>query len=113
MKRCQSALAAAMLALSLSVWADDMAGMKMDRMSVSPASSAQVANAEGTIKAIDREKHSVTIAHGAVPAVQWPPMTMAFSVSEDQVNGLRVGDKVAFAFSQAGGKAVIASIKAD
>lgn len=111
MKRSQSALAATMLALSFSVWADDMAGMKMDGMSAPPASSAQVANAEGAVKAIDREKHSVTIAHGAVPEVQWPPMTMAFSATDDQMNGLQVGDKVAFSFAQPGGKATIVSIK--
>lgn len=111
MKLTHSALAVTVFALSFSVWADDMPGMKMDGTGGSSASSAQVASAEGTIKAINHEKHSVTIAHGAVPAVQWPPMTMAFSVTENQISGLQVGDKVSFSFSQPAGKATIVSIK--
>lgn len=79
MKITQSALAAAIVALSFSVWADDMQGMKMEGMNASSASPVQLASAEGTVKAIYREKHSETIAHGALPAVQRPPMTMAFS----------------------------------
>jgi Cu/Ag efflux protein CusF len=59
--------------------------MKMDGMESmqmkQEAKQAPVAKAEGTIKSINSEKHTVTIAHGAVPAVQWPAMTMAFSNS--------------------------------
>lgn len=111
MKLTHSVVAAAVLALSFSVWAEDMPGMKMDGMSGSSASSSQVARAEGTIKAIDHDKHTITISHGAVPAVQWPPMTMAFAVADDQVVGLQAGDKVSFSFSQPGGRATIVSIK--
>lgn len=72
---------------------------------------APVATAEGTIKAIDPTKHTVTISHGAVPAVQWPPMTMAFAATENQLAGLVVGDRVSFSFRLEGGKAAIVSIK--
>ena len=72
---------------------------------------APVATADGTIKSIDTTKHTVTISHGAVPSVQWPPMTMAFSVTEDQLTGLSVGDRVSFSFRLEGGKATIVSIK--
>jgi Cu(I)/Ag(I) efflux system protein CusF len=93
--------------LSFAAWAEDMAGMKMQQESQSSA----VASAEGTIKAIDPVKHTVTLAHGAVPALQWPPMTMGFSVAEEQLAGFEVGDRVVFSFRVDGGRAVIVSMK--
>jgi Cu(I)/Ag(I) efflux system periplasmic protein CusF len=115
MKLIRIAVAGTLVTLSLSALAEDMPGMKMDGMEgmqmKQEANQAPVANADGTIKAIDTTKHTVTIAHGAVPAVQWPPMTMAFSVTEDQLTGLKAGDRVAFSFRLEGGKATIVSIQ--
>ena len=90
---------------------DGMEGMEMKQESKQESKQMAVADAEGTIKAIDPAKHTVTLAHGAVPAVQWPPMTMAFSVSDDQLAGLKVGDRVSFTFRVEGGKGTIVSIK--
>lgn len=115
MKPTLIAVASTVFALSLSAHAEDMPGMKMDGMEgmqmKQDTKQAPVANAEGTIKEMDTTKHTVTISHGAVPAVQWPPMTMAFSVTEDQLTGLSVGDRVSFSFRLEGGKATIVSIK--
>jgi Cu(I)/Ag(I) efflux system protein CusF len=94
MKLTLIAVAGTVITLSFSALAEDMPGMKMDGMEgmqmKQDAKQAPVAKAEGTIKAINAEKHTVTIAHGAVPAVQWPPMTMAFSVTDDQLTGPRL-----------------------
>ncbi len=115
MKLTLIALASTVFALSLSAHAEDMPGMKMDGMEgmqmKQDTTQAPVATADGTIKSIDTTKHTVTISHGAVPSVQWPPMTMAFSVTEDQLTGLSVGDRVSFSFRLEGGKATIVSIK--
>ncbi|MHC8382361.1 copper-binding protein [Pseudomonas sp. LB3P14] len=114
MKLTHIAVASTLVALSLSARAEDMPGMKMDGMEgmqMKETKQAPIANADGTIKAIDTMKHTVTISHGAVPAVQWPPMTMAFSVTEDQLTGLTAGDRVSFSFRLEGGKATIVSIK--
>ncbi|MES2233183.1 copper-binding protein [Pseudomonas veronii] len=115
MKLTLIAVASTIVTLSFSAMAEDMPGMKMDGMEgmqmKQESKQTPVANAEGTIKAIDPAKHTVTLAHGAVPAVQWPPMTMAFSVAEDQLAGLSVGDRVSFSFRLEGGKATIVSIK--
>ncbi len=91
MKLTLIAVASTVLALSLSAQAEDMPGMKMDGMESKQMergnnSRPPVANADGTIKAIDTVKHTVTISHGAVPAVRWPPMTMVFSVTQDKVD---------------------------
>lgn len=115
MKLTLIAIASTVVTLSFSALAEDMPGMKMDGMESmkmeQETKQAPVANAEGTIKAVDATKHTVTISHGAVPAVQWPPMTMAFSVTEDQLTGLKAGDRVAFSFRLDGGRATIVSIR--
>jgi Cu(I)/Ag(I) efflux system protein CusF len=114
MKLTLIAVASSAVLFSLATRAEDMQGMKMDGMEgmemKQESKQAPVASAEGTIKAIDPAKHTVTLAHGAVPAVQWPPMTMAFSVAEDQLTGFKVGDRVSFSFRVKGGKATIVSI---
>ncbi|RAI63142.1 heat-shock protein HtpX [Pseudomonas fluorescens] len=115
MKLTLIAMAGTVVTLSFSALAEDMPGMKMDGMEgmkmEQETKQAPVANAEGTIKAMDTAKHTVTLAHGAVPAVQWPPMTMAFSVTQDQLKGLKVGDHVSFSFQLEGGRATIVSIR--
>jgi Cu(I)/Ag(I) efflux system protein CusF len=114
MKLTHIAVAGTLVALSFFARAEDMPGMKMDGMEgmqTKETKQASVANANGTIKAIDAARHTVTISHGAVPAVQWPPMTMAFSVTDDQLAGLSAGDRVSFAFRVEGGSATIVSIK--
>ena len=115
MKLTLIAAASTVVTLSFSALAEDMPGMKMDGMEgmqmKQETKQAPVATSNGTIKAIDTTKHTVTIAHGAVPAVQWPPMTMAFSITEDQLTGLTAGDRVTFSFRLEGNKATIVSIK--
>jgi Cu(I)/Ag(I) efflux system protein CusF len=115
MKLTLIAVASTVFTLSLSAHAEDMPGMKMDGMEgmqmKQETTQAPVATADGRIKTIDTAKHTVTISHGAVPAVQWPPMTMAFSVTEEQLKGLTPGDHVSFSFRLEDGKATIVSIK--
>jgi Cu(I)/Ag(I) efflux system protein CusF len=115
MKLTLIAVASTVFTLSISAHAEDMPGMKMDGMegiqTKQETTQAPVATTDGTIKAIDTTKHTVTISHGAVPAVQWPPMTMAFSVTEDQLTGLTAGDRVTFSFRLEGSRATIVSIK--
>lgn len=114
MKLTLIAVASTAFALSLSAQAEDMPGMKMDSMEgmqmEQKTTRPPVANAEGTIKSMDTVKHTVTIAHGPVPSVQWPPMTMAFAAAEDQLKGLTTGDRVSFSFRIEGGRATIVSI---
>ncbi|AHZ73431.1 hypothetical protein OU5_P0179 (plasmid) [Pseudomonas mandelii JR-1] len=117
MKLTLIAVASTVVALSLSAQAEDMPGMKMDDMPMDSTQMKQemkqtpVAKAEGTIKAVDTAKHTVTIAHGAVPAMQWPAMTMAFNATAKQQAGLKVGDRVAFEFRAEGMAATVVSIK--
>ncbi|SDT33189.1 copper-binding protein [Pseudomonas oryzae] len=81
--------------------------MKMEQKDV----SAPTAKASGTIKAIDTAQGIVTLAHGPVPSLKWPPMTMGFQAKPEQLKGLTVGDKVDFEFRSQGMAAVIVSIQ--
>src|SRR3546814_17500588 len=45
------------------------------------ASVMQHGKGEGTITAIDPAKNMVTLDHGEIAALQWPPMTMGFEAS--------------------------------
>lgn len=63
------------------------------------ATSAAVApvGAVGVVRAIDAKAGKLTLAHEAIPALKWPPMTMAFKVADPALlNGLTVGKKVRF-----------------
>lgn len=90
---------------------DSMAGMNMDGMDMKEAPSAPAAHAEGTVKAIDALGGKVTLAHGPVPALKWPAMTMGFKAPAQQLEQLKVGDKVAFDFRMEGSAATIIDIQ--
>ncbi|MGJ7516926.1 copper-binding protein [Pseudomonas baetica] len=111
MNMTQIVVTGALVALSFVVRAEDMPGMKMDAAQMEqPAAAIAVATAAGTIKAIDSARQVVTIAHGAVPALQWPPMTMGFKATPAQLETVKVGDKVNFKFQQEGAASTIVSI---
>ena len=111
MNRLLIGAGALLLALSFTATAENMPGMKMDGMTMESTQAAPTASAEGTIKAIDAERHTVTLAHGAVTALHWPPMTMAFKTAPGQLNGLQVGDTVTFEFRTEGADTTIVSIQ--
>ncbi|MCR3861161.1 copper-binding protein, partial [Pseudomonas aeruginosa] len=54
----------------------------------------------------------LTLAHEAVPALQWPAMTMGFKLSSPQLAaGLSVRQQVRFTFSKQGEGYVITAIE--
>ena len=83
------------------------------KMPAKPGTSVEH-SAVGTVNAIDREKGTVTIAHGAVATAQWPAMTMMFKLANPAAVPADVvaGQKVAFQFTiQSGMSATVTSIK--
>ena len=58
--------------------------------------AAKSGKATGTVTAIDSAAGTITLNHGAIPAVGWPAMTMGFSAKPDLLAGVTVGDKVDF-----------------
>jgi len=92
-----------------------MDGMPMDHkgmnMQIDHKSAAQTATATGTIKKVNTESGTVTIAHGPVKALGWPAMTMGFKAKPDQLQKLKEGDKVQFDFSSQGMDSTVTRIE--
>jgi Cu(I)/Ag(I) efflux system protein CusF len=86
--------------------------MPMKEMQMEQSGAAATAQASGTVKAIDSQKGSVTIAHGPVPAVKWPAMTMGFKATPEQLAHVQVGQQVMFEFKSEGMAATLLSIEA-
>ena len=71
-----------------------------------------LAVATGEIRTMDTQEGAVTIAHGPVPMMNWPPMTMTFRVAQpSMLRGFTPGARVEFAFRKEGDAFVITSIK--
>jgi Cu(I)/Ag(I) efflux system membrane fusion protein len=68
--------------------------------------------AEGSVDSIDAKAGTVTLNHGAVPALKWPAMTMEFKVANSALlDRLRPGSAVGFEFvERQPGEWVITSI---
>lgn len=64
----------------------------------------------GTVMAVERQQ--LTIAHDAVPSLDWPPMTMTFPIEAGLLNkaGLQPGDKVSFTLVENNGQYAIRDI---
>jgi len=77
----------------------------------SAAATAAVAEHEvrGTVRAI--KGNIITLAHEAVPALQWPAMTMPFQLARPELaSGFKAGDTVQFRFRQQGDDNVVTAI---
>ena len=69
-------------------------------------------NARGVVRAIRRERSSITIRHEDIPGVM-RAMTMPFRVARSSMlDGLSVGDRVEFVIRRVDGRFVILSIRA-
>jgi Cu(I)/Ag(I) efflux system protein CusF len=88
----------------------DMKGMDMGKK---PAAGAQAAHkATGVVKKVDAKTGAVTLAHDPVKSLNWPAMTMGFTVKDKALlDKLAVDKKVEFEFVQQGKDNVITSVK--
>ena len=80
-------------------------------MNGAPSGGAEqsVHSGEGNVTAVDGDQ--VSISHGPIESLGWPAMTMTFRAESPQLlQGIAVGDPVAFQFRQSGGASVLTSI---
>lgn len=77
------------------------------------SASQQVIQGTGVVTEIDFNSKKVTIAHEAIPAVNWPAMTMRFTFvnADNDINQLSPGSQVDFSFVQQGNISLLKSIK--
>lgn len=71
---------------------------------------AKMGKATGTVTAIDAARGKITLDHGAIPTVGWPAMKMAFSAKPALIEGIKVGDKVAFDVTVTGNAGEVTAI---
>lgn len=103
--------------LAPAAFADDMKhmeGMHMDDKSMKDMpmehQKAQTVSASGQVKKVDRERGTITIAHGPVDALKWPAMVMPFKASAQQMQKVSQGDEVEFEFTSSGMTSTLTSI---
>jgi Cu(I)/Ag(I) efflux system membrane fusion protein len=67
---------------------------------------------QGTGKVAEIADEEISLAHGPIPTLDWPPMTMAFKLGDAAAaRGLKVGDAVHFSFRQEGDDFVVERIE--
>lgn len=87
----------------------DMSGMS--GMAMDTDASAKMGSGVGEITAIDKTAGTLTIKHGAIPAVDWPAMTMAFKATPPALlDGLKVGEKIKFDVTVKGSDADVTAV---
>ena len=71
--------------------------------SASPKATGVGHQAEGTVEEVDTKTATVTLAHGPVPSLKWPAMSMEFKVAHSGLlKDLQPGASVAFEFVERG-----------
>ncbi len=105
----------AMLAVVPAAYSQGMKDMDMKDMDMkmgNKEAKGTVHKAAGVVTNVDAAKSKVTIKHGPVQSLDWPAMTMAFSVKDKAVLGKLAKDKkVHFEFKEEGKDFVITDVK--
>lgn len=107
-------IASLVLAAASAVFAQAKTGdMKGMDMTAKPAAGAQTTHeAKGTVKKINAKTGYVTIAHGPVNSLSWPPMTMSFKVKDKAtLDKLAVDKKIDFGFVKEGDDYVVTKVQ--
>jgi Cu(I)/Ag(I) efflux system periplasmic protein CusF len=85
---------------------------QMKDMNMESDSAAQTHQASGTVTRIDPQRGTLTISHGPVPSLKWPPMTMPFLVKDKKfLENVKRGQKIDFTFVKAEKDYVVMDIK--
>lgn len=85
---------------------NNMAGMSDG----AAAPAAKMVKSAGTVTAIDAAAGTITLDHAPIPEAGWPAMTMGFKAAPGVVEGVKVGDKVAFDLKLEGSAGEITAI---
>ena len=83
---------------------NDMASMDM-------SAAAKTGTGSGKITELDKAGGKITIAHGPIPAVGWPEMTMGFKADPKMLESVAVGDQVNFTLSLKGNDGTVTALK--
>lgn len=93
---------------------DDMKDMDMKNMDMGKKSapSMKTHHAVGVIKALDAKASTVTLVHEPVKSLNWPAMTMTFSIKDKMLfDKLAEGKKVEVDLVKEGKNYVVTAVK--
>ncbi len=91
--------------------AAEAGGMPMDHGNMPmQESAANVVHGMGVVKEINAEASTVTLAHEAIPELNWPAMVMSFKVA-GEAGTVSVGQKVKFELTGEGTDVTIIKIE--
>ena len=82
----------------------------VDATAAAPAAGApeQAHSATGTVTAVDPDQGKLTLEHGPVESLEWPPMTMSFEVEDPALlQDIEAGDTVEFSFVKGAGTSYV------
>jgi len=83
-----------------------------DHNHAQPQSAAAAPLTEGEVRKVDKENGKVTIKHGEIKALNMPPMTMVYPVSDPgMLEKVKAGDKVQFNATSNAGKLTVTEIR--
>jgi len=109
-KSCQDMKGMDMKNMDAKSCQDMMKGMEMQQANKGNKTARH--EAVGTVKSVDPTAGTVTLAHGPVKSLNWPAMTMGFTVKDKTLlDKLSVGKKVDVEIVQQDGKYVITAVK--
>jgi Cu(I)/Ag(I) efflux system protein CusF len=109
-KSCQDMKGMDMKNMDAKSCQDMMKGM--ERQQANKGNKTARHEAVGTVKSVDPAAGTVTLAHGPVKSLNWPAMTMGFTVKDKTLlDKLSVGKKVDVEIVQQDGKYVITAVK--
>lgn len=109
MKSIQTICIAAALAAISACGSSGQGNTSASANSTANTQTAKVYSGSGTIKAI--AGNQVSIAHGAIAGIGWPPMTMTFTATPAMEAGVKVGTPVNFSFRKDGSAYALTSLK--
>ncbi len=112
MSKCKDMMQGMDMSKCKDMMGKDKKGMEMKGMGADKESEAKSHKGVGTVKKIDPATGTVTIAHGPIRSINWPAMSMTFTVKDKALLGkLAPEEKVEFEFVQQGSDYVITSAK--
>lgn len=89
----------------------NMSHAGMDHSQMAEHKTEMTGTATGSVKKIKADKGQLVIAHGPVPALQWPAMIMPFEATAEQIASVQEGDKIEFSFVGEGMKHRIVTLE--
>lgn len=85
-------------------------GDAMNMETAAPAAAGPITST-GTVTQVDPAAGTITISHEPITAISWPAMTMQFTAENPAIlQGIVVGDRVAFELKSASEPQVVASV---